>query len=70
MLEFYQAYTDYHGIMNLTQEVDHRSRERRHRRDEIKVGRSGNRLGQLAAHDHARSHHPLSGPQPPEPSPR
>ena len=49
MLESYQAYTDYHGIMNVTQEVDHRSRARRHRRHEIKVGRAGNRLGRTGS---------------------
>ena len=40
MLEAYQAYTDYHGIMNLTQEVDHRSRQSRERRHENEVDES------------------------------
>ena len=38
MLEFYQAYTDYQGVMDLTQEPDHPGGERCDRRDDSKWG--------------------------------
>ena len=59
MLEAYQAYTDYQGIMNVTQEVITEAAKAVTGGTKSKWGDAGNRLGQLAAHDHARSHHPL-----------
>ncbi len=41
MLEAYQAYTDYQGIMSLDPGSHHRSREGRQRRHENEVGRAG-----------------------------
>ena len=58
MLEAYQAYTDYQGIMDLTQEViTEAAKAVNGSRRNQSGATSGNRLGQLAAHDHARSHH-------------
>ena len=41
MLEFYQAYTDYQGIMDLTQELITQAAKRRDRWNENEMGRSG-----------------------------
>ncbi len=59
MLEAYQAYTDYQGIMNVTQEVITEAAKDVTGGTKTKWGRAGNRLGQLEPHDHARSHHSL-----------
>ena len=57
MLEFYQAYTDYQGVMNLTQEIITQAAKDVTGSTKTKWGDQRNRLGQLAAHDHARGHH-------------
>ena len=59
MLEFYQAYTDYRGVMDLTQQLIEQAAKDVTGGTKIEVGRGRDRLGglELAAHDHARSHH-------------
>ncbi len=61
MLEFYQAYTDYRGIMDLTQQLIEQAAIDVNGGHEIEVGRARDRLGriELAPHDHARSDHSL-----------
>ena len=59
MLEAYQAYTDYQGIMNLTQEfiTEQAAKAVTGARKRSGANKEIDWTGQLAAHDHARSHH-------------
>ena len=62
MLEFYQAYTDYQGVMDLTQELITQAAKdvtRQRTKRTAKMGRAGDRLGELDAVDHARGDHSL-----------
>ena len=61
MLEFYQAYTDYRGVMDLTQQLIEQAAIDVNGGTKTQMGRARNRLGwiELAAYDDARSHHSL-----------
>ena len=54
MLEFYQAYTDYHGMMDLSAELLRQAAHRCHRRHRGRVSRAADRLRQIPPRVHAR----------------
>ena len=55
MLEFYQAYTDYHGLMDFTEELLRQTRHRRDWRHVRSLWRCNFGFQHAAAHHHARS---------------
>ena len=59
MLEFYQAYTDYQGVMDLTQEIITQAAKDVTGGTKTKWGEQEIDWSELAAHDHARGDHSL-----------